>query len=101
MRPAWSGKKCLPQPQPICAEFAFDLQLMIAKRHSDSRQEFFAEKHFVARLHIQQFNGENISRVLQFIHRENQRRKMSDRKSTRLNSSHLGISYAVFCLKKK
>src|ERR1035438_2897688 len=24
----------------------------------------------------------------------------SDRKSTRLNSSHLGISYAVFCLKK-
>src|SRR5262245_64825389 len=24
-----------------------------------------------------------------------------DRKSTRLNSSHLGSSYAVFCLKKK
>src|SRR5438045_4448017 len=24
----------------------------------------------------------------------------TDRKSTRLNSSHLGISYAVFCLKK-
>src|ERR1035441_10771673 len=24
-----------------------------------------------------------------------------DRKSTRLNSSHLGISYAAFCLKKK
>src|ERR1035441_3403270 len=28
-------------------------------------------------------------------------RLLSDRKSTRLNSSHLGISYAVFCLKKK
>src|SRR5437899_5173363 len=27
--------------------------------------------------------------------------KSRDRKSTRLNSSHLGISYAVFCLKKK
>src|SRR3982751_917772 len=27
--------------------------------------------------------------------------KDGDRKSTRLNSSHLGISYAVFCLKKK
>src|ERR1039458_10489710 len=26
---------------------------------------------------------------------------LGDRKSTRLNSSHLGISYAVFCLKKK
>src|SRR5438045_5445899 len=29
------------------------------------------------------------------------RSSSSDRKSTRLNSSHLGISYAVFCLKKK
>src|ERR1039458_1022256 len=26
--------------------------------------------------------------------------QFTDRKSTRLNSSHLGISYAVFCLKK-
>src|SRR5256885_10770016 len=29
------------------------------------------------------------------------RRLIADRKSTRLNSSHLVISYAVFCLKKK
>src|SRR5256885_13217571 len=29
------------------------------------------------------------------------RRLFTDRKSTRLNSSHLVISYAVFCLKKK
>src|SRR5690625_4659583 len=28
-------------------------------------------------------------------------RKLLDRKSTRLNSSHVAISYAVFCLKKK
>src|SRR5262245_63298965 len=28
-------------------------------------------------------------------------RAVIDRKSTRLNSSHLGISYAVFCLKRK
>src|SRR3712207_8233192 len=28
-------------------------------------------------------------------------RLMQDRKSTRLNSSHANISYAVFCLKKK
>src|SRR5690349_22193620 len=27
--------------------------------------------------------------------------EMADRKSTRLNSSHVEISYAVFCLKKK
>src|SRR5699024_11917337 len=29
------------------------------------------------------------------------RRSTGDRKSTRLNSSHVSISYAVFCLKKK
>src|SRR3712207_7003189 len=29
------------------------------------------------------------------------RRDLVDRKSTRLNSSHANISYAVFCLKKK
>src|SRR5271154_7642523 len=28
-------------------------------------------------------------------------RDAADRKSTRLNSSHMSISYAVFCLKKK
>src|ERR1035438_10823305 len=54
---------------------------------------------------------------LQVIHRSRQKRieiihqermaamekgiPLPDRKSTRLNSSHLGISYAVFCLKKK
>src|SRR5689334_24631662 len=32
-----------------------------------------------------------------FLHRDSPR----DRKSTRLNSSHSSISYAVFCLKKK
>src|SRR5258705_6965921 len=33
--------------------------------------------------------------------RHRRRAGRGDRKSTRLNSSHLGISYAVFCLKKK
>src|SRR2546426_7266994 len=31
----------------------------------------------------------------------NRAAELADRKSTRLNSSHLVISYAVFCLKKK
>src|SRR2546426_3744018 len=35
------------------------------------------------------------------IRRGMQRLAARDRKSTRLNSSHLVISYAVFCLKKK
>src|SRR5579864_9569387 len=33
--------------------------------------------------------------------RRSQAREPPDRKSTRLNSSHMSISYAVFCLKKK
>src|SRR3712207_7587887 len=33
--------------------------------------------------------------------REGDQREQPDRKSTRLNSSHANISYAVFCLKKK
>src|SRR5437899_8047711 len=34
-------------------------------------------------------------------HRPQEQHGQYNRKSTRLNSSHLGISYAVFCLKKK
>src|SRR5690349_23559458 len=33
--------------------------------------------------------------------RRDRRARRGDRKSTRLNSSHVEISYAVFCLKKK
>src|SRR2546430_13374802 len=36
-----------------------------------------------------------------YVRRELDRIGVSDRKSTRLNSSHSQISYAVFCLKKK
>src|SRR5690554_7778158 len=34
-------------------------------------------------------------------HQRRGRELLQDRKSTRLNSSHVRISYAVFCLKKK
>src|SRR5262245_17944745 len=47
--------------------------------------------------------GGVMTQDLVLIRRENllPLRISTDRKSTRLNSSHLGISYAVFCLKKK
>src|SRR5688500_19809681 len=41
------------------------------------------------------------SQVLLRSHRGMRRARGRDRKSTRLNSSHLVISYAVFCMKKK
>src|SRR5437899_8117565 len=40
-------------------------------------------------------------RVPMLVEAESRIGMSRDRKSTRLNSSHLGISYAVFCLKKK
>src|SRR5690625_3370974 len=36
-----------------------------------------------------------------YIENVGRTRRHQDRKSTRLNSSHVAISYAVFCLKKK
>src|SRR3712207_8044560 len=41
-----------------------------------------------------------LARVAKQLHRA-KRALREDRKSTRLNSSHANISYAVFCLKKK
>src|SRR5438067_5240031 len=47
--------------------------------------------------------GSNRNRPGNICNREKASRTRStiDRKSTRLNSSHVSISYAVFCLKKK
>src|SRR5258705_4821659 len=42
-----------------------------------------------------------MSKGIDTVHRHGRHAQLGDRKSTRLNSSHLGISYAVFCLKKK
>src|SRR3712207_7624280 len=39
--------------------------------------------------------------VCQRLHAQHAQDVVRDRKSTRLNSSHANISYAVFCLKKK
>src|SRR5690625_6091247 len=41
--------------------------------------------------------GRSATRTVEFWHGDAD----EDRKSTRLNSSHVAISYAVFCLKKK
>src|SRR5690242_21155280 len=43
-------------------------------------------------------DGDSAAKLTQMIRSLQQ---ASDRKSTRLNSSHMSISYAVFCLKKK
>src|SRR5690606_41584168 len=45
--------------------------------------------------------GTSVSQVVQALQLQNLAVPVGDRKSTRLNSSHVKISYAVFCLKKK
>src|SRR3712207_8020985 len=45
--------------------------------------------------------GAGLSRRRDRPLRRHHHRRARDRKSTRLNSSHANISYAVFCLKKK
>src|SRR5256885_16312696 len=49
----------------------------------------------------QQTVGECVGAAVGFGIRIDGALEQADRKSTRLNSSHLVISYAVFCLKKK
>src|SRR5207253_8266766 len=44
---------------------------------------------------------ENLIRAIRSVHSDRTMINPVDRKSTRLNSSHVAISYAVFCLKKK
>src|SRR5256885_6492799 len=59
-------------------------------------------------LEVQQLLGDGVVRTIALGSSDGLRRGLMvsntgnpDRKSTRLNSSHLVISYAVFCLKKK
>src|SRR5256885_9133663 len=54
--------------------------------------------HVVVFALLQDFPQERARSLAAAVHRAGRSR---DRKSTRLNSSHLVISYAVFCLKKK
>src|SRR3712207_6992005 len=44
---------------------------------------------------------ERLDALAEVVRPRRRRLELRDRKSTRLNSSHANISYAVFCLKKK
>src|SRR5256885_8511092 len=50
---------------------------------------------------LHELAAERAAGALSVCGRRARARRHGDRKSTRLNSSHLVISYAVFCLKKK
>src|SRR2546426_7595294 len=64
-----------------------------AERDSGATQDVEGDAHVGPRVPLLEVREHDI--------RERLHRGHEDRKSTRLNSSHLVISYAVFCLKKK
>src|SRR3712207_6974927 len=55
----------------------------------------------IAWLVLATFIAVAVSGPVNWLNRRMRRSRAIDRKSTRLNSSHANISYAVFCLKKK
>src|SRR5207247_9239361 len=57
--------------------------------------------HHAVQLVLQGGTCQRIQSAKRFIHQQYLWLHREDRKSTRLNSSHEWISYAVFCLKKK
>src|SRR5205814_5755300 len=67
----------------------------IVRRHLNQGRRIGADERLIG--------GENAEAIRDIwsLDRIGRELRGEDRKSTRLNSSHLGISYAVFCLKKK
>src|SRR3712207_7103209 len=68
----------------------------VAERHSEAAFQRLGDEHRAAAGVARTGTALESIRLLQFLPV-----LRVDRKSTRLNSSHANISYAVFCLKKK
>src|SRR4051812_49995853 len=91
------------RPPPRSTLFPYTT-LFRSRRKADDRVE---HEHQPQRLHHREVRAEHFrhcggERAHGAGHRADEAEMLgSDRKSTRLNSSHMSISYAVFCLKKK
>src|SRR5205814_3266433 len=77
------------EPRRLCMLFVFFFGHWLA---SVFFQSLFQHRYAAHRMYTMKPRTERGLHLLTYL---------VDRKSTRLNSSHLGISYAVFCLKKK
>src|SRR2546427_8095147 len=67
-----------------------------------SKHEHYTQREWIADLFgYRPWAAEFLAQLAQQAAQTVRRDVMPDRKSTRLNSSHSQISYAVFCLKKK
>src|SRR2546430_10850265 len=90
-------------------DFQSDVRLLIDDSLPRSLHQHIADHLLLAQMVNQNDGSERGDRQEMYVkqpeshvtHRFHMMRKIRDRKSTRLNSSHSQISYAVFCLKKK
>src|SRR3712207_7290503 len=79
--------------------------LFRSRRREDHVAPVVEDRVVVAELHVVGADGLALSLLGEDLARVedlgDEHGPLADRKSTRLNSSHANISYAVFCLKKK
>src|SRR5437660_2659084 len=87
----------MPTPQPISSSLLGDVLARQAVQYPDKDALIYPELGLRWSFRQLEDLAQNCARGLaQFCAKSSK-----DRKSTRLNSSHVAISYAVFCLKKK
>src|SRR5438045_7861259 len=75
---------------PICSQFGAGLKSILGGELKGMTKALVDSREEVTRRMVEEAEAKGANAIVAI-----------DRKSTRLNSSHLGISYAVFCLKKK
>src|SRR5690606_39728659 len=83
--------------QPTCALFPYTTLFRSAVRGWDRRNAYY----FQLIQSLARHYGFSVDTPWQELPEASPATGSADRKSTRLNSSHVKISYAVFCLKKK
>src|SRR5699024_11515877 len=89
----------LPTRRSSDLEQAQQVYEEISQQHDALAAELEVQQDTVERLRAH--DGELEGRIQTLDSMLNSAFQLADRKSTRLNSSHVSISYAVFCLKKK
>src|SRR5437899_6497214 len=86
--------------QDLAAGAELDITLTLPAQITRGTEVFVRAQGKVVRVEKKNHDGSlHLGVAILFFHAHHF--TLRDRKSTRLNSSHLGISYAVFCLKKK
>src|SRR5437870_10942890 len=92
----------MPRPPPRSTPFPYTT---LFRSRDLGRAREYGREAFLLRVRPERIRGRHVHRDDQVraedACRAHRQVEGLDRKSTRLNSSHVAISYAVFCLKKK